>query len=199
MPFVDAGKNRHRPGDLHIATLQLLRPVCGIAHNMSHAAEGAALFRHDGQAIRHFVGIDLNGGSAPDATTLLNFRRLLETHQLPRKIFDIINADLAEKGLIMREGTIVDATLIAAPPSTKNRDKQRDGEMHQSKKGNDGHFGMKAHIGVDADSGLVHTVIGTAGNVADITQAHALLHGDEATAFGDAGYQIVACLCIISS
>ncbi len=89
----------------------------------------------------------------------------------------------------MREGTIVDATLIAAPPSTKNKDKKRDPEMHQSKKGNDWHFGMKAHIGVDAASGLVHTVIGTAGNVADVTQAHALLHGDEIAALGDAGYQ----------
>ena len=90
----------------------------------------------------------------------------METHDLIRKIFETINAHLAAKGLLMREGTIVDATLIAAPPSTKNRDKARDPEMHQSKKGNDWHFGMKTHIGVDAASGLVHTVIGTAGNVA---------------------------------
>lgn len=89
----------------------------------------------------------------------------------------------------MREGTIVDATLIAAPPSTKNKDGKRDAEMHQSKKGNDWHFGMKAHVGVDASSGLVHTVVGTAGNVADVTQAHVLLHGDETAALGDAGYQ----------
>jgi transposase, IS5 family len=144
---------------------------------------------YDSQAIRGFVGIDLNRESAPDATTLLKFRRLLETHDLTRKIFDTINAHLAAKGLLMREGTIVDATLIAAPPSTKNRDKARDPEMHQSKKGNDWYFGMKAHIGVDAASGLVHTVIGTAGNVADVTQAHALLHGGEIAALGDAGYQ----------
>ena len=117
--------------------------------------------------------------SAPDATTLLKFRRLLEANELTRKIFDTINGHLAEKGLMMREGTIVDATLIAAPPSTKNKDGKRDPEMHQSKKGNDWHFGMKAHIGVDVASGLVHTVVGTAGNVADVTQAHALLHGDE--------------------
>ncbi|SFD76483.1 transposase, IS5 family [Massilia yuzhufengensis] len=90
---------------------------------------------------------------------------------------------------MMREGTIVDATLIAAPPSTKNKDGERDPEMHQSKKGNDWHFGMKAHVGVDAASGLVHTVIGTAGNVSDVTQAGALLHGDESAALGDAGYQ----------
>lgn len=89
----------------------------------------------------------------------------------------------------MREGTIVDATLIAAPPSTKNKDGKRDPEMHQSKKGNDWHFGMKAHIGADAASGLVHTVVGTAGNVSDVTQAHARLHGDETAALGNAGYQ----------
>lgn len=144
---------------------------------------------YDSQAIRSFVGIDLNGGSAPDATTLLKFRRLLEKHTLTQKIFETINGHLAAKGLIMREGTIVDATLIAASPSTKNKDKKRDPEMHQSKKGNNWHFGLKAHIGVDAASGLVHTVVVTAGNVGDVTQAHALLHGDEVAALGDAGYQ----------
>ena len=144
---------------------------------------------YDSQAIRAFVGIDLNRESAPDATTLLKFRRLLEKHELTRMIFETINGHLAAQGLMMREGTIVDATLIAAPPSTKNKDKKRDPEMHQSKKGNDWHFGLKAHIGVDAASGLVHTVIGTAGNVSDVTQAHALLHGDEVAAMGDAGYQ----------
>jgi IS5 family transposase len=144
---------------------------------------------YDSQAIRAFVGIDLNRESAPDATTLLKFRHLLESKELTRQIFDTINGHLAAKGLMMREGTIVDATLIAAPPSTKNKDGKRDPEMHQSKKGNDWHFGMKAHIGVDAASGLVHTVVGTAGNVSDVTQAHALLHGDETAALGDAGYQ----------
>jgi IS5 family transposase len=144
---------------------------------------------YDSQAIRGFVGIDLNRESAPDATTLLKFRHLLEANGLTRKIFDTINGHLAEQGLMMREGTIVDATLIAAPPSTKNKDGERDPEMHQSKKGNDWHFGMKAHVGVDSTSGLVHTLIGTAGNVSDVTQAHALLHGDEIAALGDAGYQ----------
>jgi IS5 family transposase len=144
---------------------------------------------YDSQAIRGFVGIDLNRESAPDATTLLKFRHLLEAKGITRQIFDTINGHLAEKGLMMREGTIVDATLIAAPPSTKNKDGERDPGMHQSKKGNDWHFGMKAHIGVDAASGLVHTLIGTAGNVSDVTQAHALLHGDETAALGDAGYQ----------
>ena len=144
---------------------------------------------YDSQSIRAFVGIDLGRDAAPDATTLLKFRHLLEANGLTRQIFDTINGHLAEKGLMMREGTIVDATLIAAPPSTKNKDGKRDPEMHQSKKGNDWHFGMKAHVGVDAASGLVHTVIGTAGNVADVTQAHALLHGGETVALGDAGYQ----------
>lgn len=144
---------------------------------------------YDSQSIRAFVGIDLGGESALDATTLLKFRHLLEANGLTLQIFDTINGHLAEKGLMMRKGTIVDATLIAAPPSTKNKDGKRDPEMHQSKKGNDCHFGMKAHVGVDATSGLVHTVIGTAGNIADVTQAHALLHGDETAALGDAGYQ----------
>jgi IS5 family transposase len=99
-------------------------------------------------------------------------------------IFAMITGHLAAQGLMMWEGTIVDATLIASPPSTKNKDKKRDPEMHQSKKGNDWHFGLKARIGVDAASVLVHTVIGTAGNVSDVTQAHALLHGDEVAANG---------------
>ena len=144
---------------------------------------------YDSQAIRWFVGIDLNRESAPDATTVLKFRRLLETHGLTKLIFATINAQLAAEGLLLREGTIVDASLIAAPPSTKNKDQARDPEMHQAKKGNQWHFGMKAHIGVDADSGLVHTVVGTAANVADVTQAHDLIHGDESKVFADAGYQ----------
>lgn len=144
---------------------------------------------YDSQAIRRFVGIDLTREAAPDATTLLKFRHLLEQHHLTEAIFNAINAHLAEKGLFLREGTIIDATLIAAPPSTKNKDGKRDAEMHQSKKGNQWHFGMKAHIGVDAKTGLVHTLIGTAGNVHDVTQAQALLHGDETDVFGDAGYQ----------
>ena len=107
---------------------------------------------------------------------------------MTKKVFDTINEHLADKGLLMREGTIVDATLIAAPPSTKNKEKARDPDMHQSKKGNAWHFGMKAHIGVDAESGLVHTVRGTSGNVSDVTETHNLLHGQEKTVFADAGY-----------
>ena len=151
--------------------------------------EGIEDALYDSQAIRRFVGMDLAREAAPDATTLLKFRHLLEAHHLTEAIFNTINAHLAHKGLLLREGTIVDATLIAAPPSTKNREGKRDGEMHQVKKGNQWYFGMKAHIGVDARSGLVHTLVGTAANVSDVTQAQALLHGDETVAFGDAGYQ----------
>lgn len=143
---------------------------------------------YDSQAIRAFVGIDLGHESAPDATTLLKFRHPLEANDLTRQIFGTINGHLAEKGLMMREGTIVDATLIAAPPSTKTKDGKRDPEMHQAKNGNDWHFSMKAHFGVDAASGLVHTVVGTAENVSDVTQAYALLHSDESAVLGDAGY-----------
>jgi IS5 family transposase len=143
---------------------------------------------YDSQAIRRFVGIDMGREAAPDATTLLKFRHLLEEHQLTESIFNAINAHLSEKGLFLREGTIVDATLIAAPPSAKNKEGKRDSDMHSSKKGNQWHFGMKAHIGVDAKSGLVHTLIGTAGHVSDVTQTQALLHGDETDVFGDAGY-----------
>jgi len=144
---------------------------------------------YDSQAIRAFVGIDLARESAPDATTLLKFRRLLEERGLTKRLFEAINAHLAEQGLMLREGTVVDATIIAAPPSTKNQDRARDPEMHQTRKGNQYYFGMKAHVGTDAASGLVHSVKATAANVADVTQAGELLHGDEREAFGDAGYQ----------
>lgn len=104
----------------------------------------------------------------------------------------VVNATLADKGLMLKQGTVVDATLIAAPSSTKNKKGERDAEMHQTKKGNQWHFGMKCHIGVDADSGLVHTVVGTAANVNDVTQAGKLIHGEESDVFADAGYQGVA-------
>ena len=126
--------------------------------------------------------------TVPDATTVLNFRHWLEEHDLTRALFDEVGAMLEERGLLMRQGTIVDATIIAAPPSTKNKSKARDPEMRQTKKGNQWYFGMKAHIGVDVASGVVHTVIGTAANEADINQAAALLHGQETDVFADAGY-----------
>ncbi len=143
---------------------------------------------YDSQALQQFARIDLSAQGVPDATTLLNFRRLLETHDLCQGLFSAINADLAARGLLLREGTLVDATLIAAPPSTKNLKKERDPEMHQTKKGNQWYFGMKAHIGADRDSKLVHTVVVTAANVADITKTAELLHGAENQVHADAGY-----------
>ena len=143
---------------------------------------------YDSQALRGFVGIELNRDPVPDATTLLHFRHWLERHDLTRALFDEIGAVLEERGLLMRQGTIVDATIIAAPASTKNKAKGRDPEMHQTKKGNQWHFGMKAHIGVDVASGVVHTLTGTAANEADITQMAAVLHGRESDVFADAGY-----------
>jgi IS5 family transposase len=143
---------------------------------------------YDSQAMQRFAGIELAAEGVPDATTLLKFRRLLEAHDLCKALFTAINADLAARGLLLREGTLVDATLIAAPSSTKNQQKQRDPEMHQTKKGNQWYFGMKAHIGADRDSKLVHTVVVTAANVADITQTAELLHGKEQQVHADAGY-----------
>jgi IS5 family transposase len=124
----------------------------------------------------------------PDATTLLKFRRLLEQHDLTAAILAEVNAHLSERGLLMRQGTVVDATIIAAPSSTKNEDGKRDPEMHQAKKGNQWHFGMKMHIGVDAESGLIHSVVCTAANEADVVHGHELLHGQESQVHGDSGY-----------
>jgi transposase, IS5 family len=184
-PFYPKGGGRGRPpiGLERMLRMYIAQQCFGLSD------EGTEDALYDSQAIRSFVGIDLNREAAPDATTLLKFRRLLEAHRLTERIFAAINMHLAAKGLMLREGTVVDATIIAAPSSTKNQDGQRDPEMHQTKKGNQWHFGMKAHIGVDAESGLTHTVVTTAANVSDVTQAHALLHGDETTVFGDAGYQ----------
>ena len=187
-PYYPKGDGRGRPpiGLERMLRMYIAQQCLGLSD------EGIEDAIYDIQSVHNFVGVDLTHESAPDATTLLKFRRRLEENELTRRVFDEINGHLANKGLTMREGTIVDATLIAAPPSTKNSDKERDPEMHQSKKGNDWHFGMKAHVGVDMATGLVHTVVGTAGNVSDVTQAHALLHGGEKMVLGDAGYQGVA-------
>jgi len=144
---------------------------------------------HDVPLYCQFAGLDAGMGRLPDESTILRFRHLLERNNLSVQIMATINATLAAKGLMLRTGTVVDATIIAAPSSTKNSSGERDPEMHQTKKGNAWHFGMKAHIGVDADTGLVHTVIGTAANVNDVTQGHGLLHGEETVVFADAGYQ----------
>jgi transposase, IS5 family len=184
-PFYPKGEGRGRPpiGLERMLRMYVAQQCFGLSD------EGTEDAIYDSQAIRSFVGIDLNREAAPDATTLLKFRRLLEAHKLTERIFMAINAHLILKGLMLKEGTVVDATIIAAPSSTKNQDGQRDPEMHQTKKGNQWHFGMKAHIGVDAESGITHTLVTTPAHTNDVTQAHALLHGDEQVAFGDAGYQ----------
>ena len=144
---------------------------------------------HDTPLYCEFARLDAGMARMPDETTILRFRHLLEEHNLGIQLLATINPTLIAKGLMLKTGTVVDATLIAAPSSTKNSTGERDPEMHQTKKGNQWHFGMKAHIGVDADSGLVHTVIGSAANVNDVTQGHGLLHGEEIVVFADAGYQ----------
>jgi transposase, IS5 family len=138
---------------------------------------------------REFAGLDAGTSRLPDETTILRFRHLLEGHGLGRQVLATVNDVLTAKGLLLKTGTVVDATLIAAPSSTKNSTGERDPDMHQTRKGNQWYFGMKAPIGVDAESGLVHSVIGTAANVNDVTQGHALLHGEETEVFADAGYQ----------
>lgn len=143
---------------------------------------------HDVPLLREFAGLNWDT-PLPDETTILRFRRRLEEHKLAPQILALVNELLGAKGLMLRAGTVVDATLISAPSSTKNASGERDPQMKQSKKGKQWYFGMKAHIGVDADSGLVHTVRGTAGNVNDVIEANTLLHGEETEAWGDAGYQ----------
>ena len=143
---------------------------------------------YDVAPLRRFAGLSLSRGSVPDETTILNFRRLLETHGLAAKMLSAITAHLADKNLLLRAGTIVDATIIHAPSSTKNAGKVRDPEMHQTRKGNQWYFGMKAHIGVDMESGLVHTVTTTPANVADVSEVGKLLHGKERSVYADAGY-----------
>jgi IS5 family transposase len=140
------------------------------------------------ESMRRFIAVELNEDAIPDETTILKFRRLLEQHDLAPQILATVNSYLTDHGLLLRKGTVVDATIIAAPSSTKNRDAARDPEMHQTKKGNQWHFGMKAHIGVDVHTGVVHTVTTTAANAADVTEVANLLHGEETTVYGDAGY-----------
>ena len=139
-------------------------------------------------SMRLFAKLSLDQ-AIPDRTTIMNFRHLLEQHRLARQLFDAVNQWLSDAGIMMKQGTLVDATLIEAPCSTKNKRGERDGEMHQTKKGNQWYFGMKAHIGVDAKSGLTHSLETTAANEHDLNQVGNLLHGEEAFVFADAGYQ----------
>ncbi|HNP82854.1 MAG TPA: IS5 family transposase [Nitrospira sp.] len=154
--------------------------------NLSDPAVEEALY--DSRAMRQFVGIDLGREPVPDETTICKFRHLLEAHQLGEQLFALIRTYLAEQGLQISRGTIVDATIISAPSSTKNRTKERDPEMHQTKKGNQWYFGMKAHIGVDSRTKLIHSVAATAANVHDSQVLPDLLHGNETRGWGDAAY-----------
>jgi transposase, IS5 family len=142
---------------------------------------------YDIESMRRFAGLELAEDAIPDESTILRFRHLLEKHQLTEQIFAEIRSLLEEKRLLLRSGTIVDATIIAAPPSTKNAAEARDPEMHQTKKGKDWHFGMKAHVGTDR-RGIVHSLSTTAANVSDISQLPKLLHGQEKEVFGDQAY-----------
>jgi len=139
--------------------------------------------------MRRFAGIALITDRIPDETTILAFRHLLEENDLGRQILEAVKAHLKANGMAMKQGTIIDATIIAAPSSTKNEKRERDPEMHQTCKGKQWHFGMKVHIGVDSESGLIHSVETTAANVHDLTPAAELLHGEESVVYADAGYQ----------
>lgn len=155
--------------------------------NLSDPAAEEALY--DSISMRNFVGIDLGREAAPDETTLCKFRHLIERHDLGKRIFEEVHVHLESRGVKVSTGTIVDATIIAAPPSTKNKDKARDPDMHQTKKGNQWHFGMKAHIGVDSKTKVIHAVVATAANVHDSAVLGDLLHGKETRVWGDRAYQ----------
>lgn len=144
---------------------------------------------YDSLAMRRFVGLDLGQTPAPDETTVCRFRHLLERHKLGKKIFQHVHTYLEAQGIEVGKGTIVDASIISAPPSTKNKDRARDPDMHQTRKGNQWFFGMKAHIGVDSRTKVIHAVVATAANVHDATCLPDLLHGDETRVWGDSAYQ----------
>jgi IS5 family transposase len=154
--------------------------------NLSDPAAEEALY--DSQALRLFVGIDLGREPVPDETTICKFRHLMERHNLGDELFHLINTYLQENGMKVNRGTIVDASIIQAPGSTKNRDKKRDPEMAATRKGNQWYFGMKIHIGVDSRSKLIHSAVATAANVHDATVLEDLLHGDETRVWGDSAY-----------
>ena len=182
-PYYPEGKNGRPP----FALETMLRIHCMQQwFTLSDLAMEEALF--DTPIYREFAGLDAHG-RMPDESTILRFRHRLEKHKLADQILATVNELLAAQGLLLKAGTAVDATLIAAPSSTKNKDRKRDPEMHSSQKGNEWHFGMKAHIGVDAKSGLTHSLVTTAANEHDLNQLGNLLHGEEQFVSADAGYQ----------
>lgn len=155
--------------------------------NLSNPGAEEALY--DSPALRRFAGVDLGRAAAPDETTICKFRYLLEEHDLGRAMLDAVNLHLEAGGIRITTGTIVDATIIHAPSSTKNQKQERDPEMHQTRKGKQWYFGLKAHIGVDNKEGIVHSVCTTAANVADKHMLPDLLHGEERKVWGDGAYQ----------
>ena len=182
-PYYPKGKRGRPPmGIEKMLRMYLLQ----IWFNLSDPATEDAIY--DSYAMRKFTGIDFVKESVPDETTLCKFRHLLEEHGLNKLFFDAITRVMVQTGHMMKGGTIVDATIIDAPSSTKNADKARDPEMHQTKKGNEWRFGMKCHIGVDVGSGLVHTITVTPANRHDITQAASLIREDDEVVYGDSGY-----------
>jgi IS5 family transposase len=183
-PFYPAGKGAGRPP---IGIERMLR-IHFVQHwfNLSDPAVEEALY--DSRALRRFVGIDLGREPVPDETTICKFRHLLERHDLGARLFVLIGEYLDENGLKVNRGTIVDATIISAPSSTKNKKTERDPEMHQTRKGNEWHFGMKAHVGVDSQTKLIHSVAATPANVHDSQVLPDLLHGEETRVWGDSAY-----------
>ena len=157
-----------------------------LCFNLSDPAREDLLY--EAESVRRFCGLNLSG-PIPDESTILYFRHLLERHQLGAALLETINAHLAGQGLRLQAGTIVDASIIAAPSSTKNQSCAREPETHQTRKGNKWHFGMKLHIGVNAETGLTHSLSTTAANTVDVTEVHRLLRGDNREAWGDAGHQ----------
>jgi len=169
--------------------LEIMLRVYFVQHWFALSDPGVEDALCESPVLRRFVGIDLGRAPAPDETTILNFRHLLEEHQLCGKMLDTVNHYLDSRGIRITTGTIVDATIIHAPSSTKNEKKERDPAVHQTKKGNQWYFGMKAHIGVDSKEGIVHSVCSTAASVSDVHMLPELLHGEEKKVWGDAGYQ----------
>ena len=165
----------------------MLRVHCvQLFYDLSDPAMEDMLYEVD--SVRRFTGLTITG-AIPDESTILKFRHLLEKHDLGAAMFNEINKHLADQGLALKQGTIVDASIISAPSSTKNKTRERDPEMHQTKKGNQWYFGMKLHIGADAETGVVHSFSTTAANVSDIIEVPRLLHGQEQEVWADAGYQ----------
>ena len=181
--YPKTGKGRQPVG------LGIMLRIYFLQHWFNLSDPGAEDALYESPVLRGFAGIDLGRAAAPDETTILNFRHLLEKHELNGKILDTVNLYLESQGIRISTGTIVDATIISAPSSTKNEKKQRDPQMHQTKKGNQYYFGAKAHIGVDSKEGAVHSVCTSAASVHDKHMLPDLLHGNEKKVWGDTGYQ----------